>query len=128
YRGIDLVYYGNQQQLEHDFVVTPGADPKKIALEVSGAQKLHVDASGDLVLESRNGELRFKKPLIYQEKNGTRIEIAGGYQIEKQNRVSFQVGDYDHTRELIIDPVLNYSTYLSASSTVSGKPIAVDSS
>jgi uncharacterized repeat protein (TIGR01451 family) len=127
YPGIDLLYYGNQQQLEHDFVVAPGADPNKIALKVSGAQKLRVDASGDLVLETKNGELRFKKPLIYQEKNGSRVEIAGGYQLER-NRVSFRVGEYDRSKELVIDPVLNYSTYLSAASLVTAKAIAVDSS
>jgi uncharacterized repeat protein (TIGR01451 family) len=128
YAGIDLLYYGNQQQLEHDFIVAPGADPKKIALQISGAKKLEINPAGDLVLGTNNGEIRFKKPVIYQEKNGSRVEIAGGYQLEKHNRVSFQVGEYDRTRELIIDPVLNYSTYLTAPATVLANAIAVDSS
>ncbi|PYN13738.1 MAG: hypothetical protein DME05_17700, partial [Candidatus Rokuibacteriota bacterium] len=65
YPGIDLVYYGNQRQLEYDFVVRPGADPRRIALGFRGAQRLEVDPQGDLVLHTAAGAIRQRKPIIY---------------------------------------------------------------
>src|SRR2546421_4186897 len=76
YPGIDLVYYGNQRQLEYDFVLAPGADPKKIVLGFKGADKLEIDAQGELVLHAAGGAIRQKKPLIYQEVDGIREEIS----------------------------------------------------
>ncbi len=116
YPGIDLVYYGNQRQLEYDFVVAPGADPRAIGLGFEGAERVEVDAQGDLVLRTAGGEVRQHKPVIYQEVNGERKEIAGGYVIAGVSRVCFQIGDYDASRPLVIDPVLVYSTYLGGSS------------
>src|SRR5207237_1436244 len=77
--GIDLVYYGNHRQLEYDFVVSPGADPKRIAVAFDGADKLEVDVQGDLVLRTTDGVIRQRKPLIYQEVDGARQEISGRY-------------------------------------------------
>jgi hypothetical protein len=79
YPGVNLVYYGNQQQLEHDFVVEPGADPSAIRLAIEGADKLEVDAAGDLVLHAAGGDVRLRKPVLYQEVEGVRREIAAGY-------------------------------------------------
>lgn len=117
YPGIDVVYYGNQRQLEHDFVVTPGADPAKILLSFQGAENIELDARGDLVLQTAAGEVQLKKPVIYQEIDGTRREIDGAYALKSANRVGFVVAAYDRTRPLIIDPVLAYSTYLGGSGT-----------
>jgi hypothetical protein len=128
YPGIDLVYYGNQRQLEYDFVVAPGADPKKIALRFQGADKLEIDAEGDLVLHTAGGNIRQHKPIVYQEIDGTRQEIAGSYVRKGANRVGFHVATYDRSRPLIIDPlVLSYSTYLGGSFNDSVTSIAVDS-
>jgi len=127
YPGIDLVYYGNQRQLEYDFVVAPGADPKKIVLGFKGANKLEIDAQGELVLHASGGAIRQHKPIIYQNVDGVRREIAGGYVRKGANRVGFQLAVYDTTRPLVIDPiVLSYSTYLGGSSDDSGGGIAVD--
>jgi hypothetical protein len=126
YPGIDLVYYGNQRQLEYDLVVAPGGDPKKIVLGFKGADKLEIDAQGDLVLHAAGGDLRQHKPVIYQEIDGIRQEIAGSYVRKGTNRVGFQVAVYDRSRPLIIDPVLAYSTYLGGSSHDEGSGIAVD--
>jgi len=126
YPGVDLVYYGNQRQLEYDYVVAPGADPNSIRLEVDGARKLRVDRQGDLVLELRHGAIRHHKPVIYQDINGSRREIAGNF-ILHGNRVAFQVGDYDHSKELVIDPSLAFLTYLGGSSVDEGKAIAITS-
>src|SRR5216684_3685743 len=87
YPGIDLVYYGNQRQLEYDFVVAPGADPKKIVLGFKGADKLQIDAKGELVLHAAGGDIRQHKPIIYQNIDGSRREIAGGYVRKGANRV-----------------------------------------
>ncbi len=79
YPGVDLVYYGNQRQLEYDFIVAPGADPKAIRLDVKGAKKLAVDAEGALVLHIAGGEVRMRKPLVYQEVSGGRREVPGRF-------------------------------------------------
>jgi hypothetical protein len=76
YSGIDLVYYGNQRQLEYDFIVAPGADPRRIAFDVRGARRIRSDEHGDLVLSMGEGEIRWHKPAVYQEKDGARQEIA----------------------------------------------------
>jgi len=126
YPGIDLVYYGNQRQLEYDFVVAPGADPKTIALRLQGARKLEIDAEGNLVLRTAGGDICQHKPIIYQEIDGVRQAIDGSYVRKGANRVGFQVAAYDTTRPLIIDPVLSYSTYLGGSGGEKGLAIAVD--
>ena len=127
YPGIDVLYYGNQTQLEHDFLVAPGADPGRIALTIDGAQHIRVDAtSGDLVLKTREGELRLLKPAIYQQISGKRVQVAGGYKLSRKNRVTFALGAYDRGQQLVIDPVVNYATYLSAASSTTATAIAVD--
>jgi hypothetical protein len=127
YPGVDLVYYGNQRQLEHDFIVAPGADPRLISLRLEGAKKLSLDLRGDLVLKTQNGEIRLQKPVIYQEVDGVRQEIAGGYRLEGENLVGFEVATYDVTKTLVVDPTLVYSTYLGGSGTDVAYGIAVDS-
>src|SRR2546428_12673521 len=112
YPGVDLIYYGTQRQLEYDFVVRPGADPSLIALGFQGADKLEVDAQGDLVLHTSAGAIRQRKPVIYQEVEGVRREIHGGYVLKDPHQIGFQIAAYDRSRPLVIDPVLFYSTYL----------------
>jgi Beta-propeller repeat len=127
YPGIDLVYYGNQRQLEYDFVVAPGADPKKIVLDFKGTDKLEIDAQGDLLLHAPGSDIRQHKPIIYQEIDGVRREIDGGYVIKSGKRASFKLAAYDATRPLVIDPmVLSYSTYLGSSYADYAGGIAVD--
>ena len=127
YPGVDLVYYGNQGQLEYDFIVGPGADPKAIALVFEGVDRLEVDVQGDLLLHAGEAPVRFHKPSIYQEVDGSRRELAGGYLLENKHQVRFHLGVYDSDRALVIDPVLAYSTYLGGSANESGSDIAVDS-
>src|SRR5437867_6484040 len=127
YPGIDLVHYGNQRQLEYDFVVAPGADPKAIRLGFEGAEKMEIDGRGDLLLHTPEGDVRQHKPVIYQEIDGTRREVSGNYSLSRKNQVSFEVGKYDPGRPLVIDPTLSYSTYLGGNSSDWGWGIAVDS-
>src|SRR6266403_206038 len=123
-----LVFYGNQRRLEYDFVVAPGADPKAIALRVEGARKMRINAHGDLVLSVSGGEVELRKPVVYQNVRGERRDIPGRYVFAGDHRVTFAVGSYDRSEPLILDPVLNYSTYLGGSSDEVGSGIAVDAS
>jgi hypothetical protein len=116
YRGVDMVYYGNQEQLEYDFIVAPGADPSAISLAFEGAQGVEIDAGGDLVLRTRGGEVRQRKPFIYQEGGGRKHQVAGRYVKKGKQQVGFEVGGYDPSQPLVIDPVLIYSTFLGGSS------------
>jgi Bacterial Ig-like domain (group 3)/Beta-propeller repeat len=126
YSGIDLVYYGNQRQLEYDFIVAPGAEPHRIAFDVRGAKRIRRDAHGDLVFKLGEDEIRWHKPVVYQEKYGARQLVAARYAITDMNRVGFEVAKYDRSRPLYIDPLI-YSTYLGGSGYDYGNSIAVDS-
>ena len=126
YPGIDLVYYGNQRQLEYDFAIAPGADPAAIHLRLTGAKQLHVAKNGDLVVELGNGTLAFEKPLVYQVVDGHRQPVAGTFALLGKHTVGFRLGSYDRARPLVIDPVLQYSTYLGGSAGAQANAIAVD--
>ncbi len=126
YPGVDMVYYGNQRELEYDFVVAPGANPDAIKLTFAGAQKMSVADSGDLVLQTDTGNLLQRKPVTYQETNGSRQAVVARYVI-RDGQVGFEVGDYDRNKPLIIDPILSYSTYLGGSGDYeAGFSVAVD--
>src|SRR5437660_4412598 len=128
YPGIDLSYYGNQRQLEYDYVVHPGADPSKISLEFQGAQTLEVNDRGDLTLQMRDDVVWHLKPVFYQKVAGVRREISGRYVLKTPHQVGFLVGAYDPHRPLVIDPVvLAHSTYLGGSGDDLGYGIVVDS-
>jgi hypothetical protein len=131
YPGIDLVYYGNQRELEYDFLVQPGGHPEAIALKFDGVESVAIDGAGELVLRTRAGELRQRKPRIYQEQAGGQVSIAGGYVMRAGRTVGFEIGDYDKSKPLVIDPVFVYSTYLGGTVTTApgdqGNAIAIDS-
>jgi uncharacterized protein (TIGR03437 family) len=127
YPGIDLVFYGTGKRLEYDFNVSPGADPSAIELEFSGARRIRVDASGDLLLDTGAGEIRWQKPSIYQQFGAERRPVAGVFALKHGNRVTFRLGAYDRGRELVIDPALAYATYLGGSKNDGAAAIAIDS-
>ena len=126
YPGVDLVYYGKQRQFEYDFVVAPGADPQAIAFHMAGSDKLELNDDGALLVHLSGGTLEMPKPLVYQQVNGERREIAGRYRLAADGRVSFAVGAYDTRQPLVIDPSLIYSTYLGGTSADNAYAIAVD--
>ena len=128
YPGIDLAYYGRQGQLENDFMVAPGSDPKLIRLGLEGARTAHLNASGDLVLKVNGGSVYLRRPHAYQGKGASRREVAARYVLRAGNQVGFALGAYDRRQELVIDPVLTYSTYLGGSGGDVGYGIAIDSS
>jgi hypothetical protein len=125
YPGIDLVYYGTQRQIEYDFVVSPGADPRVIQLAIEGQRKLSIDAQGELVASVEGGEVRLKKPFAYQEVDGGKQIVAANYVLQRDGGVAFGLGKYDPSRTLIIDPILSYSTYLGGSNIDGANAIAV---
>lgn len=181
YPGIDLVYYGNQRQLEYDFIVAPNADPKAIQMAIEGAENVSIDPDGNLILSTPNGEIRQHKPIVYQETNGQRRPIEGRYVLLANGdpdavrrvrtahqspapdgvstpsatfavsgngatqetkgtgyisrlakaatqiaSIGFELADYDHSQPLVIDPVLEYATYLGGNNSDSPRGLAVD--
>jgi len=127
YRGIDLTFYRERAQLEYDFTVAPGADAHEIRLSFDGASEAKIGADGDLILGTAAGELKNNRPVAYQERNGARTEIAASFKQLFGGSIGFEVGEYDHTRSLVIDPVLVYSTYLGGSASDFGRGIVADS-
>jgi hypothetical protein len=115
YPGVDLVYYGNQQQLEYDLVVAPGVDPRVARLGLGGASRMQLDSGGDLALETSGGTLHFRKPVAYQRTANGKRSVDARYALRGADEITFEIGAYDHSQPLVIDPVLFYSTYLGGS-------------
>jgi hypothetical protein len=128
YPGVDVVYYGNQRQLEYDFVVAPGGDARAVSLKFEGADKIEVDKGGDLLLTVGGEIVRQLKPVVYQEMAGARHAVEGNYVVGRDGRVGFAVGEYDASAPLVIDPVIVYSTYVGGSGAEQGLDFALDSS
>jgi len=141
--GIDIRFYGNNQQLEYDIMVKPGAEPSWLKFYYEGVEKLRVNKEGALEIEVNGGRIVQRRPSIYQEIDGKRVEIEGKFKVEgsksrsegaesgvgsKRFIYGFEVSSYDRNHALIIDPVLIYSTYLGGNGTDCGMAIAVDSS
>src|SRR5713226_9798113 len=126
YSGIDVTLRGIGGHLEYDFIVHPGADPQTIGLRFSGATGLQIGPSGELVLDTAEGQLRQSRPYLYQETGDSRHLVSGRFEIRGEDEVGFAVGSYDPGHPLIIDPVLAYSTYLGGSGYDAGVSVALD--
>lgn len=136
YPGIDLVYYGTQRQLEFDFIVAPGADPNAIELALDGAADVEITDQGELMVHTPAGQVRYHKPVIYQVLEGRRREVPGGYVLETDfaaaalgqatARVRFDVGRYDASQPLVIDPVLTFASALGGAGADTAWEVAVD--
>ena len=129
YPGVDVVYYGQQNQLEFDFVLQPGADPRAIRLRFRGANRLSITPEGDLAFEFGNGRMVQKKPVIYQEDpaGSTRRQVSGRYVLVARNVVGLRVDGYDRKRPLVIDPTLVYCSYLGGAGSDQINAVQVDS-
>jgi hypothetical protein len=126
YPGIDLIYYGNQGHLEDDFVLAPGADPRLIRVRFDGAEQVQLDDTGELIVQVAGGRVRQAAPIMYQDGPAGQEAVAGGYTIDDQGQIGFEVGAYDTARPLVIDPVLVYSTYFGGIGPDQGLGIAID--
>jgi uncharacterized repeat protein (TIGR01451 family) len=125
YPGISLAFYGNQGKLEYDFQVAPGSDPAQAELEFDGAKRLEMQ-DGAVVIEAENGAVRLDAPRVYQRVNGRQQPIDGRFVLRADNRVGFAIGPYDHSRELVIDPVLTYATYFGGTGDEHFTQVAID--
>ena len=128
YPGVDLVYYGSQRQVEYDFIVKAHADPKKIAISFSGTDGLEIDKDGGLVAHLPGGDVRWKKPFAYQDTATGRQEVSVNFVLKHRREISFKVASYDASRNLIIDPVMVYATYLGGNKGDFAAGIVVDAS
>jgi hypothetical protein len=130
YPGIDLTYRPDGKQLEFDFHVAPGTNPDPIRMIYSGASRMHLSAVGDLILDTEAGPVSILKPFAYQEIGSKRVPVAVSYGLLPDGEVGFQVGVYDHSRVLVIDPTVgpsvDYSTYLGSGSGDTFSSIAAD--
>ncbi|HEX7316605.1 MAG TPA: SBBP repeat-containing protein [Pyrinomonadaceae bacterium] len=113
YPGVDLVFHGGSDgtQLEYDFVLAPGADPRNVRLRFEGADRIGLGKDGELLLHTKEGTITQSAPVVYQQINGERRAVEGGYVLSGRREIGFRVGAYDPTHALVIDPVLVYSTY-----------------
>ncbi|HEY0703679.1 MAG TPA: SBBP repeat-containing protein [Candidatus Acidoferrales bacterium] len=139
YPGIDLVYYGNDRNLEYDFLVQPAAHPSDIRIALTGdggAQNAKIDAYGDVTIALHDGDLRFHRPLAYQRgSNGEKLLVESRYVLDKtggrspkaERELALEVGHYDRSKPLIIDPVLTFSTFLGGTSVDIASCVALDS-
>jgi len=125
YPGIDLVFYGNGRQVEHDFLVSPGSDPSKIKLQIKGARAVRVNQSGDLIADTSTGRVIFRQPFAYQEGKFGREAVEVRFDL-RGSQATFHLGAYDPSRALVIDPVLDYSTLLAGSISERASGIAID--
>ena len=125
YPGINLVFYGSHGQMEYDFQVVPGADPARAELEFEGSKRIEL-RDGNLILHATSGIVRLQAPHVYQRVADRERPVEGRFEMRAGNRVGFAVGAYDHSRELVIDPVLDYSTYFGGTGDEESTSIAVD--
>ena len=127
YPGINLVFYGNQGRLEYDFQVAPGSDPSRAELQFNGAKNVQIQG-GALVIATDAGDVRLEAPVVYQEVAGRKQPVVGKFELRGRNRAGFAIGSYDRSRELVIDPILNFSTYFGGTKDEHSTHVAVDSS
>ena len=123
-----MAFYGLQRKLEFDFIVAPGANPAPIRLGVSGASRITLDDTGNLLLSFSAGDVLLNMPVAYQEEDGARHPVEVRFVLRADNEVGFRVGDYDRSRKLVIDPSVSYATYLGGRFEDDGNAIAIDSS
>ncbi|MGE0130294.1 MAG: SBBP repeat-containing protein [Blastocatellales bacterium] len=131
YPGINMAFYGTQQALEYDFIVAPGADPDSITLSIEGADKIELDDNGDLVLSVAGEKVYHRSPLTYQDDRsaaGARRQVNSRYVLKGGNQIGFAVESYDASRPLVIDPVVDFSTFFGGIGSDEGFAIAVDGS
>jgi hypothetical protein len=126
YSGVDMTFYGNEHAVEFDLIVKPGADPNQFALRFAGARDTHTAANGDLVLTTSVGNVSLKKPVAYQVTDGGKTLVDARFVARQNNDFGIQLGTYDRSRELVIDPAALYSTYFGGKGDDDGHAIAVD--
>jgi hypothetical protein len=127
YPGVDLIYYGNGKKFEYDFNVASGADTRAIQMSIEGADDIGIDGDGNIVVKVSGRSVTMRKPQAYQEIGAVRREVAASYVLDRKSQhVSFDLVGFDANLPVIIDPVVEYSTYVGGSNSDIGFGIAVD--
>jgi len=122
YPGIDLTFYGNPQELEYDFTLAPNANPLAIRWKIDGAQRIWIDKTGNVVLHTKAGDVQLRRPTSYQEVAGSRISVSSRFELDGKT-LKFSLGNYDHSKALVIDPVLTLSLSLGSTDGLRGTSI-----
>jgi hypothetical protein len=112
YPGVDAVFYGQDNLLEYDLVLAPGADPAQVRVRFEGMDSLRTTANGGIELTLAGGTLRQRTPVIYQERAGARVPVNGRFVNAGSGEFRLQLGAYDAALPLTVDPVLESATYL----------------
>jgi hypothetical protein len=129
YPGIDLTYYGNHRRLEYDFILAPGSKLETIRLDFQTARRLQIAPNGDLIITTGSGgAFRQHAPQAYQQIDDRKVTVGARYIIKSDHEVTFAAGDYDLDQPLVIDPVLDYSSYIGGAGSDDCVAIAVDAS
>jgi hypothetical protein len=126
YDGIDVIYYGNQRQVQYDFIVQPGASFETIRMKFEGVETMEINSAGDLVLGLPDGDLIQRRPYIYQNVDGSPLQVEGKFHLIDEETVQFLVKDYDESLPLVIDPVIEYSKIFGGSGSEVAYGIKVD--
>jgi len=126
YPGIDAAFYGRPGQLEYDLDLERGARPDRIRIQVAGARGIRLDEQGNLIAQTRSGELRQLAPRVFQTAHGVRREVPAHYVLLSANEIGFQLGKHDRNTPLTIDPVIVYTNYFGGSASNFGGPVATD--
>jgi uncharacterized protein (TIGR03437 family) len=127
YPGIDVMFYGGQQHLEYDLNLAKGAQADRIRIDIVGARAVRLDEQGNLIVDTRSGELRQFAPRVFQSDRGLRREIAAKYVLLSAHEIGFQLENYNRNTPLTIDPVIVYTKYFGGSASDTGGPVATDS-
>jgi hypothetical protein len=126
YRGVSLSFYGNGAELEHDFVVEPGADPRQIAFRVAGAERVALEKNGDLAIDAGGATMKLRRPVAYQMNGMQRESVEAEFVLGEDGVARFRLGGFDAKRRLVIDPVFTFSTYLGGTGTDNALAVATD--
>ncbi len=124
--GVDAVFFGKDGEIEYDLVLSPGTDPKKISFGLEGVQSMKLAGNGDLVLQLANGEVRHRRPMVYQENDGARRWLSAHYVIHNNKTIGYEIAGVNRKLPLVIDPTLLYSTYIGSNTPDSVNSVAVD--
>jgi len=128
YPGVDLLFHGDQRQLEYDFIVSPGADPNQVAFQIEGAERIELDARGNLGLHTPKNEIAFHKPRVYQPVGGEILPIEGRFVLKGEREVGFEIAAYDRRQPLVIDPTITFATFLGGAGQDDGGGLPLDTS
>ncbi len=126
YRGVDMIFRGNQERLEYDFEIAAGRDPGQIKVDFEGAGEVHIDPDGALLLRAGAFEIRQPAPVAYQVIDGRHVPVTAAYRLDVAHQVRFRIGRYDRTQALVIDPQLVFENLFGGSGSSNATDIALD--